>query len=67
MKKCVFKIYGSEAHYLKEYEDGMFLEPGEVIVTFTHDNFYDIVHIDDGDIKCMQILHEEEKDPVITR
>lgn len=66
MQKCVFKINGSEAHYIKEYEEEP-LEEGEVIVTFTNNNFRDVVHIDDGDWKCLQILQENGMHPVITR
>jgi len=66
MRRCLFKIVGNEAHYIKEYEKET-LGPGEVIVSFTHNNFRDIVHIDDGDQKCLQILQENNMLPTITR
>lgn len=67
MRKCLFRINGSEAHYCSEYDENIPLNPDEVIVSFTHDNFRDVVHIDDGDIKCLQILKENGMHPVITR
>lgn len=67
MKRCVFKLVNSEAYYIKEYDPEIPLEPNEVIVSFTHNNFRDKVHIDDGDLKCIQILHENGMNPVVTR
>lgn len=66
IRRCIFKIAENEAYYVKEYEEDT-LASGEVIVSFTHDNFRDHVHIDDGDIKCLQIQKENGMRPVITR
>lgn len=66
IRRCIFKIVDNEAYYVKEYEEDT-LTSGEVIVSFTHDNFRDHVHIDDGDIKCLQIQKENGMRPVITR
>ena len=66
IRRCIFKIVDNEAHYVKDYEEDT-LAPGEVIVSFTHDNFRDHVHIDDGDWKCLKILFENGMRPIITR
>jgi len=66
MRKCLFRIEGPNAVYIKEYEEEP-LNQEEVIVTFTHNNFADVVHIDDGDWKCMEILRENGMHPTITR
>jgi hypothetical protein len=50
--------------HLQEYQ----LSAGEIIVSFTNtDTFKEVIHLDDGDIKCLQILAEENKPPVVTR
>lgn len=67
MKKCVFKLVNSEAYYIKEYNPDIPLESNEVIVNFMYDKFLEVIHIDDGDIKCLQIQKENGMRPVITR
>ena len=67
MRKCLFRINGSEASYYSEYNEDTPLNSNEVIVNFIHDNFLEVIHIDDGDIKCLQIQKENGMHPVITR
>lgn len=68
MQKCVFQLMeNSEAHYIKEYDSEVPLNPNEVIVSFNHNNFREIIHVDDGDYKCLQILKENGMPPLITR
>ena len=67
MKKCLFRINGSEASYYSEYNEDTPLNSNEVIVNFMHDKFLEVIHIDDGDIKCLQIQKENGTRPVITR
>ena len=67
MKKCLFRINGSEASYYSEYNEDTPLNSNEVIVNFMHDKFLEVIHIDDGDIKCLQIQKENGIRPVITR
>ena len=67
MKKCLFRINGSEENYYSEYDEDTPLNLDEVIVNFIHDNFLEVIHIDDGDIKCLQIQKENGMRPVITR
>lgn len=67
MRKCLFRINGSEASYYSEYNEDTPLNSNEVIVNFMHDKFVEVIHIDDGDIKCLQIQKENGMRPVITR
>lgn len=67
MRKYLFKINGSEASYYSEYNEDTPLNSNEVIVNFMHDKFLEVIHIDDGDIKCLQIQKENGIRPVITR
>lgn len=67
MRKCLFRINGSEASYYSEYNEDTPLNSNEVIVNFMHDKFLEVIHIDDGDIKCLQIQKENGIRPVITR
>ena len=67
MRKCLFRINGSEANYYSEYNEDTPLNSNEVIVIFVHDKFLEVIHIDDGDIKCLQIQKENGMRPVITR
>lgn len=67
MRKCLFRINGSEASYYSEYNEDTPLNSNEVIVNFMHDKFLEVIHIDDGDIKCLQIQKENGMQPVITR
>lgn len=67
MRKCLFRINGSEASYYSEYNEDTLLNSNEVIVNFMHDKFLEVIHIDDGDIKCLQIQKENGMRPVITR
>lgn len=67
MRKYLFKINGSEASYYSEYNEDTPLNSNEVIVNFMHDKFLEVIHIDDGDIKCLQIQKENGMRPVITR
>ena len=67
MRKCLFRINGSEASYYSEYNEDTPLNSNEVIVNFMYDKFLEVIHIDDGDIKCLQIQKENGMQPVITR
>ena len=67
MRKCLFRINGSEASYYSEYNEDTPLNSNEVIVNFMYDKFLEVIHIDDGDIKCLQIQKEKGMRPVITR
>ena len=67
MRKYLFKINGSEARYYSKYDECTPLNSNEVIVNFIHDNFLEVIHIDDSDIKCLQILKENGMRPIITR
>lgn len=67
MRKCLFRINGSEASYYSEYNEDTPLNSNEVIVNFMHDKFLEVIHIDDGDIKCLQIQKENGMRQVITR
>ena len=67
MRKCLFRINGSEASYYSEYNEDTPLNSNEVIVNFMHDKFLEVIHIDDCDIKCLQIQKENGMRPVITR
>lgn len=67
MRKCLFRINGSEASYYSEYNEDTPLNSNEVIVNFMYDKFLEVIHIDDGDIKCLQIQKENGMRPVITR
>ena len=67
MRKCLFRINGSGASYYSEYNEDTPLNSNEVIVNFMHDKFLEVIHIDDGDIKCLQIQKENGMRPVITR
>ena len=67
MRKCLFRINGSEASYYSEYNENTPLNSNEVIVNFMYDKFLEVIHIDDGDIKCLQIQKENGMRPVITR
>ena len=67
MRKCLFRINGSEASYYSEYNEDTPLNSNEVIVNFMHDKFLEVIHIDDGDIKCLQIQKENGMRPVTTR
>ena len=67
MRKCLFRINGSEASYYSEYNEDTPLNSNEVIVNFMYDKFLEVIHIDDGDIKCLQILKENGMHPIITR
>lgn len=67
MRKCLFRINGSEASYYSEYNEDTPLNSNEVIVNFMYDKFLEVIHIDDGDIKCLQIQKENGIRPVITR
>ena len=67
MKKCLFRINGSEASYYSEYNEDTPLNSNEVIVNFMYDKFLEVIHIDDGDIKCLQIQKANGIHPVITR
>lgn len=67
MRKCLFRINGFEASYYSEYNEDTPLNSNEVIVNFMHDKFLEVIHIDDGDIKCLQIQKENGMRPVITR
>ena len=67
MKKCLFRINGSEANYYSEYDEDTPLKSDEVIVNFMYDKFLEVIHIDDGDWKCLQIQKENGMRPVITR
>ena len=67
MRKCLFRINGSEASYYSEYNEDTPLNSNEVIVNFMLDKFLEVIHIDDGDIKCLQIQKENGMRPVITR
>ena len=68
MRRCIFRAVSyDEAVYVGEYCEEK-LEPGCIIVSFTDGNkFMDVIHIDDGDIMCMNIQKEKNKPPVITR
>ena len=67
MRKCLFRINGSEANYYSEYNEDTPLNSNEVIVNFMHDKVLEVIHIDDSDIKCLQILKENGMHPIITR
>ena len=67
MRKCLFRINGSEASYYSEYNEDTPLNSNEVIVNFMYDKFLEVIHIDDGDMKCLQIQKENGMRPVITR
>ena len=67
MKRCVYKLVNSEAYYIKEYNPEIPLESDEVIVNFIHNNFIEVIHIDDSDVKCLKILKENGMHPIITR
>ena len=67
MRKCLFRINGSEASHYSEYNEDTPLNSNEVLVNFMYDKFLEVIHIDDGDIKCLQIQKENGMRPVITR
>lgn len=56
-----------EAIYVSEYCNEE-LESGCVIVHFTDGNkFVDRIHIDDGDMSCLQLQKKNKMKPIITR
>lgn len=68
MRDCVFRtISYDEAIYVSEYCNEE-LGPGCVIVHFTDGNkFVDRIHIDDGDMSCLQLQKKNKMKPIITR
>ena len=67
MRKCLFRINSSEANYYSEYDEDTPLNSDEVIVNFIHNNFIEVIHIDDSDVKCLKILKENGMHPIIIR
>jgi len=69
MKRCIFEsINLNEAQYISDYTDNTELSGEQFIVIFEDENnFKDIIHIDDGDMRCMITQVERKIKPTIKR
>ena len=65
MRKCLFRINGSEANYYSEYNEDTPLNSNEVIVNFMHDKFLEVIHIDDGDIKWVSKSYADRSPDIV--
>ena len=57
MRTCIFRKNGFEADYVSEYDPDNFVEDDSLIIVVFNDDssFMEKIHIDDGDMVCLNL------------